>query len=234
MKLRVLSPPSWQLARAITKWKTKLKIPLARPDEKYDKLILVGNGVQDAIAYLILTHKLDGTQVLGITKTEKTRLGTISHIPTIIRQLKIEKIVFSIDQEDQELDDLKTQLENTMRRKYGINFNLEEEQNRLYIYNCSHLNRQFELIVTINGLDIPSYTKHTIEDHLLLLFKELSNNDEKLTRAVSNARGNPKEAWRLLEKHHENVYLNLLDIEDEKLQKIFPQQITSIKRLKPS
>ena len=233
MRLRILSPPAWRFTRSVTKWQSKLKIPLAPLERISNKLILVGNGAQDGVVYLILAHKFDGEYSIGITTTVETREGAIPHIPTIIRGLNIEKLVFSLDQESNELVNLKTLLEEKMRT-HAITPNLKEEQSRLYVYNCTHSQRQFELIVAVNGLDDPSYAQHTIEDHLLLFFKEMTNNNEMLVKTLNRVQGNPKEAWNLLKNHHEEVYQNLLQKGTNELQRFFPQQVESIKRLKPN
>jgi len=231
MRLRILSPPAWRFTISITKWQSKLKIPLAPPERISNKLILVGNGAQDGVVYLILAHKYNGKYSIGITTTAETREGAISHIPTIIRELNIEKLVFSLDQESDELANLKILLEEKMKT-YAITPNLREEQSRLYIYDCAHSQRQFELIVAVNGLDDPSYTQHTIEDHLLSFFKEMTNNNEILVETLNRVQGNPKEAWNLLRNHHEEVYQNLLQKGINELERFFPQQVESIKRLK--
>ena len=205
MRLRILSPPGWRFTRSIIKWQNKLRIPLAPPERISNKLILVGNGAQDGVVYLILTHKYNGRYYIGITTTAETREGAIPHIPTIIRELNIEKLVFSLDQESDELADLRTLLEEKMRA-HAITPNLKEEQNRLYIYDCTHSQRQFELIVTVNGIDDPSYTQHTIEDHLLSFFKETTNDNEMLVETLNRVQGDPKEAWNLLRNRHEEVY----------------------------
>ncbi|MEM2972007.1 MAG: hypothetical protein QW270_06245 [Candidatus Bathyarchaeia archaeon] len=157
--------------------------------------------------------------------------GAITHISTILKNLRTRKIIFSIDQDDQELNNLKTQLENEMKEN-SIHFSLEEQQNRLYIYNCSYVQHQFEFIVAINGLNASyRYSKHTIEDHLLSLFMKTSNNSQELMEALEKSGGNPKEAWRLLKRYHDNVYFGLLNRKISDLQRIFPQQIESLRKL---
>jgi len=42
-----------------------------------DALIIIGNGTPDDVVLLILTHKMDGDHVVGMTKP-KERLGTDS------------------------------------------------------------------------------------------------------------------------------------------------------------
>lgn len=230
MNIRVLAPPSWQLAIAINKWASKLRIKIAR-HEAFNKLILIGDGIPDAIAYLILAHKFDGKSTVGVTTTEEKHIMAVTHVPIIVKQLGVQKIVLSLDQEEHTLENLKTQLEERMREKFS--FQPEEKQERYYVYACSYSQRTFKLIITVNGLDLPShrFRKHTIEDHLLSSLKEISNDNSLITTTLSRTKEDPKETWRLLRDHHYNVYSNLLKWKIERLRNLFPQQISSLEML---
>ena len=202
-----------------------MKIPIK---QRITKVIILGNGSPDDVVMTILTHKFNGTTVVGICKPEYLRMETIRAIKSIITvSTDIRKILLVIDQETQKLSELKQELERKMS-EYGINHKLIICEKRLWIYECSILTRTFDEIIVINGLD-RNYVKHTIEDHLLEIAKENNINVEEL---MEKSNGDPKSAWYMLSKKERGKVLeSLVRIPTQKLSKFFPQHIKAIKHM---
>jgi len=83
--------------------------------QRITKVIILGNGSPDDIVMTILTHKFNGTTVVGICKPEYLRMETIRAIKSIITaSTDIRKILLVIYQETQKLSELKQELERKM------------------------------------------------------------------------------------------------------------------------
>jgi len=94
MILRNLSPISSSLSRNLVKWAVRLKIPLAGL-QPLEKVIIIANGVPDAIVCLILAHKFNGKQFVGILKPlEGLRVGSYRILFELERPCRI--IVYAI------------------------------------------------------------------------------------------------------------------------------------------
>ena len=70
---------------------------------------------------------------------------------------------------DQEKDNLNDIFDECKRRliKNNISITKEEEELRLKVYDCKYVDREFKIILVINGLDEIDVKKHRIEDHLI-------------------------------------------------------------------
>ena len=70
---------------------------------------------------------------------------------------------------DQEEDNLNDIFDKCKRRliKNNISITKEEGELRLKVYDCKYVDREFKIILVINGLDEIKVKKHCIEDHLI-------------------------------------------------------------------
>lgn len=169
MKLKPLTPPpGWVITRSIVKYPRRRRIPLATTQE-IDKVIIVGNGVRDAVVCMILAHKLNGEEPVGITKPREERgIVALRIIPTLLSALRLNKILFIVDQEESKLENIWNKANETFRT-HGMECEKWENHERVSIFNCTYSGRKVKVIIVVNGLNILSITKHAIEDHLLYI-----------------------------------------------------------------
>jgi len=220
MKIRIVAPPDWSITRNLTSWARRLKIPLAGAQSDMDALIIIGNGTPDDVVLLILTHKMDGDHVVGITKP-KERLGTAS-ISLIRQYLRISKnLIFVIDQEKDTLEDIWRRVDEKLQGN-GIASRLIEEDKRIKIFDCSLGSYKFKVSIVINGLN-GQYQKHTIEEHLIEYYRRV------LGGSLSNVADDPKDIWESLgERLHKDIYCKLLNSSKDEIKEIFPLHIKAL------
>ncbi len=190
MKIRIITPPSWSITRNLTSWAKRLNIPLTMAQSDIDALIIIGDGTPDDVVLLILTHKMDGDHVVGITKP-KERLGasSLSSIRQYIERIKnLKSLIFVIDQEKDVLEDIWRQVDEKLKDN-GIVFKLFEEDNRMKIFDCSLGSYKFKVLIVINGLD-EQYQRHTIEEHLIEYYRKVLGGN------LSSVTNYPKEIWK--------------------------------------
>jgi len=226
MKLRILSPPSWSISRNLITWSRKLDISLAGPEEIGD-MIVIADGSPDDIVYLILAHKLDGGKAVGITATQEKRVASIPLALELVRREKLEKLLIALDQEADELAELWRQIEEKLREK-ADEYKLDASEERFRLYSCQYAQHRFKALIAINGLNT-SYSKHTIEDHLIKFAGKSLGDD---VRAILKSSSDPKEAWRKLRDHHQIILLKIRDASVNQLEEFFPQQIKALRELK--
>jgi len=136
-----------------------------------------------------------------------------------------------IDQEDKSLEDvwsgfdikIKEYLECQIRGAY---------QDRLRFFDCQHGDKSFNLIITINGISrYANYVKHTIEDHLIEMAKDVLGQD-RVMNVLRESSNDPKIAWFKLSKREQlEVYKKMLNESIDSLRRYFEQHIKSIELL---
>jgi hypothetical protein len=131
------------------------------------QLIVLGNGSPEDKVIGILSYHLDGNNVIAIVKPTSTRLSVLDQLKTYL-DLKFEKILLLVDQDDLNLNDL---FDEAARRLGEIGVNAQErgdieEIDRFRVYECALDNKRFEVIIVVSGLEEICASKHTIEDHL--------------------------------------------------------------------
>ncbi len=190
MKIRIITPPDWSITRNLTSWAKRLNMPLTMAQSDIDALIIIGDGTPDDVVLLILTHKMDGDHVVGITKP-KERLGasSLSSIRQYIERIKnLKNLIFVIDQEKDVLEDIWRQVDEKLKDN-GIVFKLFEEDNIMKIFDCSLGSYKFKVLIVINGLD-EQYQRHTIEEHLIEYYRKVLGGN------LSSVTNYPKEIWK--------------------------------------
>lgn len=206
MKLYPLDPSS-RLAINIRKISKKLGIKVvATKVEDLDRMVVITDGTPDDMVFAIISHHLNEDKTVRIAKPDAiTRLDALDLIRTYLN-LKINKIMFLIDQETDSLDQI---FEKVKEKFWGISIDNEKEGHRFRIYECRHAGKLFKVIIVINGLDDIPTERHAIEDHLIKIAK-------------IEVKGSSKTTWWNLNQ----------DKKDEKtVKQIFPQQIEGCKYL---
>lgn len=214
----------------IIKWSKRLNIPLAGL-EAIDAVTIIGNGVRDAITYLILCHRLNGRYVVGVTSALRVNLS-IETMISIVMGERVNKFIIALDQEEFELDNLWSLVENKLG-EYGIEWSLVKVGDRFRLYKCVHGVRDFYVIPVINGLSRRSYSKHVIEDHLLEVVKSVRDRDllNYLSSFIDRI-ADPKELWnRLVQSYSDadqRIYRYMLDMDYRELRHLFLQQTSAL------
>ena len=230
MRLRVLSPLEWSISRSLGKWAGKLKIPLSRL-APVKGVIIIGNGTPDDIVCLILCHKFDGKQVVGVIKPEAA--GIKSAIYAALRSIreKINNLMVILDQEEKKEKEFWNEIEDVFKKE-KVEFEVIEKEEKFRVYACSQAHYKFKVAVLVNGLPNKQYKKHTIEDHLLELSMSLENVREDVEEVLRESEYDPKEAWKKLRKKnkeiHGKVYSHLLNASKDKIRSYFPQHVRAL------
>jgi len=187
-----------------------------------DTLIVLGDGTPDDKVLGVIFHHLNGNKIVGIVKPQVTRLGAIDQLKTYLKP-NITRIMILLDQETTPLTDLIPEITNRIECE-GITIDEEnqtETSERLRTYRCSLSNRNFELILVINGIDEVATQNHAIEDHLL----KVANLEEECRRTQ-----NSKETWSNLTKVQQEEIFRSLQNRNLVIDN-FPQQFNGCRRL---
>jgi len=194
-------------------------------------IVVIADGLPDAIIASLLLHKLDGKWMAGIFRPSQLGFDNIGrNISTYMhRGLRQNAYLVIVDQEEASLDDAWRRIEKSLR-DYGLSYSEVKGDLRWKLYECRHGTTEFRLAVAISGQETP-YQKHTIEDHLLTLaiIKGYTDEDE------IKKHNNPKDAWENLCRRISNLKTKIFEeiaTESEKaIIKIFEQHIKAIKEL---
>lgn len=180
-----------------------------------DALILICNGTPDDKVLGILSYHIDGGKIVGVVKPEKIHLGALDQLKTYLGP-KIQKIMILIDQEDLTLENFFNEALNRMVR-IGINVSQEdiseEEIDRLKVCQCLLVQKGFEVIIVVNGLEEVCTDKHSIEDHL--------------TKAAGiEVTENSKQSWNSLSRNERKDIFRGLKGKRKVIEELFPQQVS--------
>jgi len=165
MKLFPLELPNKPILN-ISKISRKIKINVTVPSGSSESIVIISNGSPDDIVFGILSFHSDGKELVGIVKPPRiTRIAVLDIIKTYLKP-RIKKMLILMDQEKDNLNDI---FDECKRRliKNNISITKEEEELRLKVYDCKYVDREFKIILVINGLDEIDVKKHRIEDHLI-------------------------------------------------------------------
>jgi len=225
MKLFPLELPNKPILN-ISKISRKIKINVTVPSGSSESIVIISNGSPDDIVFGILSFHSDGKELVGIVKPPRiTRIAVLDIIKTYLLKLKprIKKMLILMDQEEDNLNDI---FDKCKRRliKNNISITKEEGELRLKVYDCKYVDREFKIILVINGLDEIDVKKHRIEDHLIkaacLFLKDFKPkvNDSK-------------KAWESLGKRQQIDILRMLKEKKKEAHLIFSQHFKGLEYL---
>ena len=231
MKLKP-TPPIFaaRLSKKLSKLSKELKYSVIETrDVDFNALIVLGNGDVDDLVMSILCHHLNGVITAGITKPKETRVGVIKNFPIYISNLKINKILLVMDQEDDQINTIHEQIEDKLR-KLNIRFEFKlsessEAENRVRKYNCSYGSRSFDFMLVVSGLDEIPVNKHRIEDHLV-------KSGRRLNLIDTLPREDTKLAWKSYNRPQKNEILNRLLTNKSFSRDTFPQHFRGLEFIK--
>ncbi len=234
MRITPLSPPGSSTYRNILKWFNKLGLKIYGKPEEINKIVLIGNGTPDDIVITLLLHKLNGHRslIVGVTKSQNLRVEIIKTIANLIQLggRGINCILGVIDQEDEELGEIWERL-NARLNEYSLKCEQSNYSDKLKSLRCLKDGKEFTLIIAINGIHQRNYRKHTIEDHLLEIAKDIFGREhiEKILRDNDN---DPKKTCFSMKKEDQKkVYEKILNETPEHLRNYLEQQYDGIKLL---
>jgi len=221
MRLYFLDPSSRAAVNVTTLRKCGYNVRriIVESVESLDALVVIGNGSPDDKVLGTLSYHLDGGKVVGVVKPGKmTRLSVLDQLKTYLSP-KMKKIMILVDQENLSLDNLFNDALSRIR-KIGINVSDIEEMDRLRVYQCTLADKEFKVIIVVNGLEEVRTQTHAIEDHL--------------TKAAGiDVTENAKQSWNSLAQNERNeVFRELKGKKRDAIEKLFPQQVSGCKCLK--
>jgi len=216
MKLSFLDPTS-KLATNITNFSRKFRLNvITRTPVETPSLAIITDGTPDDLVFAMISHRLDGDKTIAVLKPNiGTRDGAIDLIPTYL-QPHTKNILLIMDQESEPLEILFERCLRKLREKGWKN--TENHGKRLKVYKCELGNKEFAVILAINGVDDVATDNHCIEDHLVKF-------------VGLECEGDSKAAWNSLPRtEKEEVFKNLLECKD--LETVFPQQFKAGQMIK--
>jgi len=84
------------------------------------------------------------------------------------------KIAFFVDGEENNAKFVRDALIKSLRKQHiGINSINSQSENKFTVFDCSMTGRQFNVALTINGVNTLPCNKRMIEDHLILAASEM-------------------------------------------------------------
>lgn len=229
MRLAPLFPTS-PTAANLERFSRRLGIRSLLMAEPGDKVAVLGDGTPDDLVLVVLAHRLDGRDVLGVVKPEYTGPSSVRAVKAIysVPQFRrVRRFLLIIDQEDLSLSEVRNRVEEELRAVgMATSDQGEEEGGRLLLYSCQFTGAELELIVVISGLDEAPHSKHTVEDHLLMAAERLLGRE-----SVPSGVSDPKRAWAILRDRHDEVFARLLRVNRDLLREVFPQHIRALEFL---
>jgi len=212
-----VNPLTTNLRARLLNYKNCVELDL-QPNELKD-VVVIGNGTPDDVAIAALCKSLNGKRTIAMIKSKgHTGLGAIESVINLIYgRAKIERCIMIIDQDNNELDDMKVGLEKKFS-EFGVSFDKENESRRTLIYECKKGQKTAKFCLCINGLD-GEFNTHAIEDHLLKLAEQIGVN-------ITNINNNPKETWNgLTKENRERVLRQIWRLDDVIAIDVFPQHV---------
>ncbi|MGA2385805.1 MAG: hypothetical protein ABSG33_04645 [Candidatus Bathyarchaeia archaeon] len=189
-------------------------IVLSVPSE-IDTLIILGNGSpEDEIAGILAWHQKTD-KIVGIVKPDRHHVDAFRTTKSYFTSLKVECLLFIIDQDQFPLDELFDSIESVIKEQ-GIavtSSQLLAGSDRVKTYECTLAGKAFKTIAVISGLPDFNSPVHVIEDHLL-----------KLAGIISAP--NAKEVWVQLPKDKKEAIMTSLK-ERRTVMEAFPQHFTA-------
>lgn len=227
MKLYTLEP-SGKLAAKISGISKRIKMNVlikGVDTTDSDTLVVIGNGTPDDIAFSIIAFHIKVDKIAGIVKPKtERRYGFINLIPTYLKG-KVRKILILMDQEDDKMSTIYERIQEGVKKlATGKIKVIDEESEKVRVYEGKYGGKEFELILVINGLDEIQTTKHSIEDHLLKAAEILSIDVGDFD--------NSKAAWKSINHDRQLKIFKGLKEKRKIVESVFPQQIKGCEYLK--
>ncbi len=177
--------------------------------------IIVANGSPDNIVIALLCSVLNHEFIVDLLFPSYKHISVFDYIQHYI-SLGYRSLLVVIDQEDYSL---KEQADLISRKLVSNPIDLSE---RVAVASLRYGGRDARVIIVINGINEQPTSKHTIEDHLVLLAKDLG---------VSISReNNSKSAWRKISREQQLTVFRAILNKDN--LKYFDQQVKALKLLR--
>jgi len=223
LRLVPLSEPLVEKARLVGR-KVGIKVP---PNEKVYAVLLLGDGDPDDLVVWSLSRVLNEECSVGLIEPREKGSGSVRVMRELRSLFRVEKFGLMLDQERRSVEGLWKELSRAAK-DVGIRLELVDEGERWARFSWRFFGSEGELIVVVNGLDLPMIESHKIEDHLLKIARDrlgISGVD----REIELSGGDPKKAWRgFLRRDRELIWRVLREIsemEEDEVSKFFNQHL---------
>lgn len=222
-----------KLSLKLKNFERRYHVDLAAPPlSTVHRLIVLGDGTPDDYAVFLVSHRLDGSDNCSIIKpTEGTGTSTFERIRIYLSEYQsLRVLLFIVDQEKRKAKSISKEFERQVK-KSNLSFTCrkeaEAEDGRLKVYDCALSDKQFSLILVLNGLPEMPTNKHTIEDHFLKAASELGL--VKLPQKITD----PKNYWQSkVDITTKEIVLKELIAGRRLTEEAFPQQLKACEYLK--
>ncbi len=181
------------------------------------KAIIIADGSPDNIVIALLSRTLDHEDVADIIFPDYKHVSVLDQIPMYVLK-GYEKIVIILDQEKYDLSELLKIISN----KYG---KYKLVLDRVIKFKITRGARSADIVICINGVDNFPTEKHSIEDHLLSIARDIGIKFE--LNASSS-----KEIWFNLDKDEQLSIFRYIINYRRKMSDYFKQQYKALSILK--
>lgn len=128
-------------------------------------LVIVADGTPDNRVLLVLAHVLNGAATVDVAFPSRKHIAVFDNLQDYTL-MGYTKILVLIDQEDKPLEEI----HRALRIRAPVR---GRAQGRLATLTLETLRGTPTVILAVNGTDDPRFTKHTVEDHLVILAEKL-------------------------------------------------------------
>jgi len=230
MRIRLIDP-SHRLSQALVRLARRLKIrdtlyltPLQTLRSRV--AIIVANGSLDNQVALLLAHIFNGSEYEPID-IMFPRYKRMSSFPYIHRYVERGYEVVLLDQE---IDDLENIYRGFKSKVHGRLESMKVDSsvnNRFAKAVLSTLRGRLHVLLVINGLDDARFTKHCIEDHLIVIAESMG----KVRLGAEEV--DTKSLWLSLSKRDQLDEFEHIKREGEDLvRRVFPQHVKAFEWIK--
>jgi len=188
---------------------------------KTETLTIVANGSPDNRVIFLLLYLHDGEPISDMVFPEYKGISIADHVHEYVPR-NYREILLVLDQERYHLNEIHETFRDKILglKSYEV---IQESASRTAVAKIEYQHTA-HLILVINGTDDERFSRHTIEDHLLLLAEKLG-----LHSIRSNV--NPKDEWKNLDRNVQNrVYEAIRD--KIAVNEIFRQHVMALNKLK--
>jgi len=181
--------------------------------------IVVADGSPDNVIMAILALCMDHSGVVDILFPEYKHLSVLDRLASYVDDLGYRKVLVTIDQESYGLDELTDRIASKMSE---VGASMIEDRGLVKVFAYLRGGRRAVFIFCVNGLPEYPSSRHSIEDHLIMLA-------QRLNVASAQPAGDSKSVWSRLSREEElEVFKAVISCSRDLLHSVFKQQVEAL------
>jgi len=184
--------------------------------------IVVADGSPDNVVMALLALRMDHGRVVDLLFPEYKHLSLLDHLASYVDGLGYRKVLVTIDQESYSLNELTDRIASKMSE---VGASVLEDRGFVKVFEYSRGSKRAVFIFCVNGLPNYPSSKHSIEDHLIMLA-------QRLNIASAQPAGSAKSVWSKLSREERlEVFKAIMNCSTDLLHSVFKQQVEALSML---